>query len=100
MGSPLSFGASTTPTSNMNSLSLSNNSGGLRGRRQLSIEVDTKPGSDKKWGNASPATVKSRANQLTRLPPIDAPDTPKIRSAKKIINRGDQLFENAKGFEK
>ena len=97
--SPLSFGASTTPTSqDMNQLSLNNNNG-LRGRRQISIEVDTKPG-DKQNGNASPATVKNRANQLLHLPPIDAPDTPKIRSAKKILNRGDQLMENAKGFEK
>jgi len=97
--SPLSFGASTTPTTkDMANLSIGSNSGGLRGRRQLSIEVDTKP--RKQGGNASPATVKNRANQLLHLPPIDAPDTPKIRSAKKILNRGDKLMENAKGFEK
>ena len=41
-----------------------------------------------------------RKNQLLHLPPIDAPDTPKIKGAKKIINRGDKLMENAKGFEK
>ena len=91
--SPLSFGPSTTPT-----MELKNS--GLRSRRHLSLEVDTKPGSSKVSGDASPATVKSRANQLLHLPPIDAPDTPKIKGAKKIINRGDKLMENAKGFEK
>ena len=91
--SPLSFGPSTTPT-----MELKNS--GLRSRRHLSLEVDTKPNGSKVSGDASPATVKSRANQLLHLPPIDAPDTPKIKGAKKIINRGDKLMENAKGFEK
>ena len=41
-------------------------------------------------GAASPATMKERAGQL-HLPPISSPDTPKIRSVRKILDNGTAI---------
>ena len=82
--SPLSFGPTTTPSPKR---------GDLGQRRQVSIEIDTAIG--KQGVAASPQTVANRAKQaLLTLPPIDAPDTPKIAGAKKILNHGDRLLSD------
>ena len=79
--SPLSFGAITTPSDSLGT------------RRQVSLELNTKmPGGVQTA--ASPQTVTNRANQLLHLPPIDAPDTPKVTGAKKIKDQGDLLLKD------
>ena len=60
----------------------------FRRNKNLSINTEMKNAS----GAASPKTMKLRIGQL-RLPPID-PETPKIRSARKIVDRGDALLRS------
>ena len=80
----MSFGPTNTPSPKR---------GDLGQRRQVSIEIDTAIG--KQGVAASPQTVANRAKQaLLTLPPIDAPDTPKIAGAKKILNHGDRLLSD------
>ena len=60
---------------------------GARRHKILSVETGFNP------DHASPTTIQKRAGQL-RLPPINAPDTPKVRSVKKILDSGKELLKN------
>lgn len=61
----------------------------LGARRKQNLSVATGFASER----ASPTTMKQRAGQL-RLPPIDAPDTPKVRRVKKILDSGKELLRS------
>ena len=61
----------------------------LGARRKQNLSVATGYASER----ASPTTMKQRAGQL-RLPPIDAPDTPKVRRVKKILDSGKELLRS------